>query len=123
MFPGSLPAALQHALSFVGHTRVDTTRIPWSRFPLVGRTLVSPLTSSDIGRVESLVINLAGTPGADRKAFIWPKKAFFTAISKHNGALVPLGRYTSPSRPRHASSTAIVASLCHYYILLFFWLQ
>jgi len=119
MFPGSLSAALQHPLSFVGHARIDATRMPWSRFSLVGRTLVAPLTGSDIGRVKPLVVDFAGTPGTDREALVWAQEAFFTTISKHDGAFVSLRRDTTPSGPRHAPSPTIAAtfaSLCHYTI-------
>lgn len=119
-----LPAALQHPLGFVGHTRVDATRMPWSRFPLVGRTLVTPLTGPDIGRVKPLVVDLAGTPGTDRKALVWSQEAFPPTVSKHHGALVPLRRDATPSGPRHAPSTAIAAtfaSLCHSYIICYYF--
>jgi hypothetical protein len=119
-----LSAALQHPLSFVGHARVDATRVPRSRFPLVGRTLVAPLTGSDIGRVKPLVVDLAGTPGADRKALVWAQETFPSTISKHHGALVPLRRDTTPSGPRHTPSptiTATFASLCHSYIICYYF--
>ena len=131
MFPGSLPAsppelsaAHQHPLSFVGHARIDATRMPWSRFSLVGRTLVAPLTGSDIGRVKPLVVDFAGTPSADRKALVWSQKAFPPTISKHHGALVPLRRDPTPSGPRHAPLTTITttfASLCHCYTICYYF--
>ncbi len=62
----STPAP-QHGPGTTSHTTVDSLGMTWTRTALVGAALFAPLSSSDIGRIKTFLVNLTGSLGANRE--------------------------------------------------------
>ena len=62
----STPAP-QHGPGTTSHTTVDSLGMTWTRTALVGAALFAPLSSSDIGRIKTFLVNLTGSLGTNRE--------------------------------------------------------
>ena len=62
----STPAP-QHGSGTASHTAVDSLGMAWARAALVRAALLTPLPSSDIGRIKTFLVNLTGSLCTNRE--------------------------------------------------------
>ena len=101
-------AILKLSLGITGDAGVDATPVAWAGLALVGRRLLAPLLSTDVGGPEPLIVNVAGIGGADREALIGTEEALLPTVTLHDSTLVALWGDLAPAGPWDA--TAIVSS-------------
>ena len=98
---------LELSLGVTGNAGVHAAPVAWASLALVGRRLLAPLLSTDVGGPEPLVVNVAGIGGADGEALIGTEEALLTTVTLHNSTLVALRRNLAPTGPRNAAPAVI----------------
>lgn len=101
-------AIFEHSLGVTGDAGVHVAPMTWACLALVGRRLLAPFLSTDVGCPEPLIVNVTGICGANREALIRSQEALLSTITLHNSALVALWRNLAPAGPR--DSAAVISS-------------
>ena len=102
--------AAQHVVCLTGDLLVAPLLHGRASLTLVGGRLLTPLASTDKCRVNTLRVDLACSLSADREALARPQKALTSTITEHNGALMSLRSFASPSSPWHSSAAGITST-------------
>ena len=98
---------LELPLGVTGNAGVHAAPVAWASLTLVGRRLLTPLLSTDVGSPEPLIVDVAGIGGAHGEALVGTKEALLAAIALHDSTLVALGRNLAPAGPWDAAPAVI----------------
>ena len=108
--------ASQHVIGLTGDLFVAPLLHGRASLTLVGGRLLAPLASTDKGRVNTLRVDLACSLGADGEALARTQKALTSTFTKHNGTLMSLRGFTSPSSPWHSSTAGIASTSVSWHL-------